>query len=29
MDIDDIRSKFGTKYDANIAQMLKAFGFKE
>jgi filamentous hemagglutinin len=25
MDIDDIRAKFGTKYDANIQQMLDEF----
>ena len=29
MDIDDIRSLFGNKYDANIKQMLESFGFSE
>jgi hypothetical protein len=29
MDIDDIRSKFGNKYEANIRQMLGSFGFSE
>jgi len=29
MDIDDIRAKFGSKYDENIRQMLAAFGFSE
>ena len=29
MDIDDIRSRFGNKYDANIKQMLESFGFSE
>jgi len=29
MDIDDIRSLFGSKYDEYIKQMLKAFGFSE
>ena len=29
MDIDDIRSKFGNRYDANIKQMLESFGFSE
>jgi filamentous hemagglutinin len=27
MDIDDIRSLFGNKYDEAIRQMLEAFGF--
>jgi hypothetical protein len=27
MDIDDIRSRFGTKYDDHIRQMLDAYGF--
>jgi hypothetical protein len=26
-DIDDIRSKFGSKYDEHIHEMLNAFGF--
>jgi RHS repeat-associated protein len=29
MDIDDIRSKFGNKYDANIQDMLESLGFSE
>ena len=29
MDIDDIRSKFGNKYEANIKQMLESFGFSK
>jgi filamentous hemagglutinin len=29
MDIDDIRSKFGNKYDAHIKQMLESFGFSQ
>jgi hypothetical protein len=29
MDIDDIRGKFGSKYDQHIKQMLEAFGFSE
>jgi len=29
IDINDIRSKFGTKYDEHIRQMLNAFGFSE
>lgn len=29
MDIDDIRSKFGSKYDKNISEMLKECGFPE
>lgn len=29
MDIDDIRSKFDSKYDQHISEMLKAFGFSE
>ena len=29
MDIDDIRSLFGNKYDANIKQVLESFGFSE
>jgi len=27
--VDDIRSKFGSKYDTHIKQMLDAFGFSE
>jgi hypothetical protein len=29
MDIDDIRKKFGSKYDENIKQMLQSLGFCE
>jgi hypothetical protein len=29
MDINDIRSKFGSKYDQPIKEMLTAFGFSE
>ena len=29
MDIDDIRSLFGSKYDEHIRQMLATFGFSE
>ena len=29
MDIDDIRSKVGNKYEANIKQMLESFGFSK
>jgi hypothetical protein len=29
MDIDDIRSKFGNKYEANIKQRLESFGFSK
>lgn len=29
MDINDIRSKFGNKYDANIKEMLDSFGLNE
>ena len=29
MDIDDIRSKFGSKYDESIREMLEAFGSSE
>ncbi len=29
MDIDDIRAKFGNKYDENIRQMLQSFGFSQ
>jgi hypothetical protein len=29
MDIDDIRSKFGSKYDEHIREMLAEFGFSE
>lgn len=29
MDIDDIHAKFGSKYNANIQEMLQSFGFNE
>ena len=29
MDIEDLRAKFGKKYDRNIKEMLDEFGFSE